>query len=42
LYLSVSIAGGVLLVLAVGVIASGLPGIAAALKQADAEARAGG
>lgn len=39
LYLSVSIAGGVLLLAAVAVISSGLPGISAALREAEAEAR---
>jgi len=42
LYLSVSIAAGSLLVVAIAVITSGLPGISAALKQAEAEARGDG
>jgi MFS family permease len=42
LYLSISIAGGSLLVLAIAVIASGLPAISAALAQAEAESSSNG
>lgn len=42
LYLSVSIAAGALLVVAIAVITSGLPGISAELKRAEAEARGDG
>ncbi len=42
LYLSISIAAGALLIVAIAVIASGLPGISAALNQAEVEARADG